>query len=203
LFDSHGFSDADITRAESYQARARLAALRATAPDIDTYLSSMEMCGKVWVARQEDIPRLAQMEAKTNQFNLTTRRWTSDQISSFMADVNHDVLCFSLVDRFADHGLVGSIVVNYQGDEARILSWLLSCRVFSRTCEEFMLSNLASTALKHGVTKIRGEFIATEKNKVVADLFSRLGFNACENDKTFLLETSAATVMKNFISAPT
>src|SRR3990170_2971012 len=161
LFDSHGFSDADIKRAESYQARAKLATLRVTAPDIDTYLSSMEMRGEVWVARQEDLPRLTQMEAKTNQFNLTTRRWTSDQISRFMAAHDHDVLCFQLIDRFADHGLVGSMVISYQGSEARILSWLLSCRVFSRTCEEFMLSELVKRAQERGVHRIVGEYIAT------------------------------------------
>jgi FkbH-like protein len=203
LFDSNGLTDEDLNRAESYKARIKSESLRTSATDLVTYLSSLQMVGEVWVARQEDLSRLTQMEAKTNQFNLTTRRWSSDQLGSFMTDVNHDVLCFRIADRFTDHGLVGSMVVSYEGDETRILSWLLSCRVFSRTCEEFMLSNLVSLAMMRGISRVRGEFIATEKNKVVADLFSRLGFNVAENDNIFLLETSAATVMTSFISAPT
>lgn len=203
LFDSQGFSDEDIKRAESYRARAKLATLQATAPDIDTYLSSLEMRGEVWLARQEDLLRLAQMEAKTNQFNLTTRRWTSDHISRFMAAHDHDVLCFQLIDRFADHGLVGSMTISYQGEEARILSWLLSCRVFSRTCEEFMLSELVRYALERGVRKILGEYVSTEKNKVVANLFTRLGFVSIDNSGLFVLDMSNASLPKTFVSNKT
>jgi predicted enzyme involved in methoxymalonyl-ACP biosynthesis len=119
-----------------------------------------------------------------------------------LIDDNHDSLCFRLVDCFADHGLVGSLVVCYEGDEARILSWLLSCRVFSRTCEEFMLSNLVNFAMMRGISRIYGEFIATEKNKFVADLFSRLGFYITKTDNIFLFETSAA-VKTSFISVHT
>jgi len=201
LFDSQGFSAEDLKRAESYQARAKLAALQATATDLDTYLSSMAMHGEVWVARQEDLSRLAQMEAKTNQFNLTTRRWTSEQISRFMAAADHDVLCFQLADRFADHGLVGSMIVSYQGTEARILSWLLSCRVFSRTGEEFMLSKLVERARERQAHRIVGEYIAAGKNKVVSRLFSRLGFVESDNSGLFVLEMSSASLPQTFVSS--
>lgn len=201
LFDSQGFSAEDIKRVESYKARAKAVTLQSVAPDLDTYLCSLEMCGEAWVARQEDLPRLAQMEAKTNQFNLTTRRWTSDQISRFMVAHDHDVLCFQLIDRFADHGLVGTIIVSYQGVEARILSWLLSCRVFSRTFEEFMLSELVKCVQARGVHRIVGKYIATEKNKVVANLFARLGFVVNDNSGLFELEMSNAFLPQTFVSS--
>ncbi|MFU8788425.1 MAG: HAD-IIIC family phosphatase [Methylobacter sp.] len=200
LFDSQVYSAEDIKRSASYQARAKSESLRSTATDLNGYLSSLQMVGEVWQAREEDISRLAQMEAKTNQFNLTTRRWSSDQIRNFMADDNYDVLCFRLIDRFADHGLVGSMVVCYQSDEAQILSWLLSCRVFSRTCEEFMLLNLKRLAIGRGVSRIRGEFIATAKNQVVETLFSRLGFCAGGKDESFVMDISDATLPKSFVT---
>jgi FkbH-like protein len=200
LFDSQGYSDEDIKRSKSYQAKAKTATLQASTPDLETYLVSLEMHGEFWIARHEDIPRLAQMEAKTNQFNLTTRRWTADHISRFIDADDHDVFCFRLSDRFADHGLVGSMIVSYQGAEARILGWLLSCRVFSRTCEEFMLPELVKCARTRGVQRIVGEYVATEKNQVVANLFTRLGFVAPDNDGLFVLELSNASLPQTSVS---
>lgn len=200
LFDSQGYSDEDIKRSKSYQARAKTATLQAGAPDLETYLASMEMQGEIWIARHEDIPRLAQMEAKTNQFNLTTRRWAADHIGRFIDVDNHDVFCFRLSDRFADHGHVGSVIVSYEGKEVRILSWLLSCRVFSRTCEEFMLSELVKCAQERGAHRIVGEYVATEKNKVVSNLFTRLGFVVTNNAGLFVLELSNASLPQTFIS---
>ena len=200
LFDSQGYSDEDIKRSKSYIARAKTATLQASAPDLETYLTSMEMHGQIWRARHEDIPRLAQMEIKTNQFNMTTRRWTAEQIRRFIDSDDHDVFSFQLTDRFADHGLVGTMCVRYQGAEVVILSWLLSCRVFSRTCEEFMLSELIKSAIERGFSRIIGEYIPTDKNKVVANLFIRLGFIATNNDGLFALEISNASVTQTYIS---
>jgi FkbH-like protein len=200
LFDSQGYSDEDIKRSKSYIARAKTATLQASAPDLETYLTSMEMHGRIWRARHEDIPRLAQMEIKTNQFNMTTRRWTAEQIRRFIDSDDHDVFSFQLTDRFADHGLVGTICVRYQGAEVVILSWLLSCRVFSRTCEEFMLSELIKSAIERGFSRIIGEYIPTDKNKVVANLFTRLGFVAADNDGLFALEISNASFPQTYIS---
>jgi FkbH-like protein len=200
LFDLQEFSDVDLKRTASYQARAMSARLKVTAPDFESYLVSLTMCGSVWSARPEDLSRLAQMEVKTNQFNLTTRRWTAEQLMNFMTRPDHDVLCFSLVDRFADHGLVGSMIVSYQAGEARILSWLLSCRVFSRTCEEFIRDELIKRAKERGIATIVGEYSVTDKNAVVSDLFKRIGFETTENNGLFRLDLPHAELAKTFIS---
>lgn len=199
LFESNEISDADLKRSKSYRAKTKSDALEAAAPDLESYLDSLAMRGVMWSACKDDLPRLAQMELKTNQFNLTTQRWTSDQINRFIEDKNHEVLCFQLIDRFADHGLVGSMIISYQGAEARILSWLLSCRVFSRTCEEFMLIELAKRVQDRGVCKIAGEYIATEKNKVVAKLFTRLGFVNADDSGVFLLEMPNVSVPQTYV----
>ena len=199
LFDLQEFSDVDMKRTASYQARAMSSRLKIAATDFDGYLVSLEMFGEVWVARQEDVSRLAQMEAKTNQFNLTTRRWNAEHIQAFMASPDHDVLCFRLKDRFADHGLVGSVIVSYQMGEACILSWLLSCRVFSRTCEEFILEKLVRRAKDRGVHLITGEYVASEKNSVVANLYLRLGFVE-KNKEAFVLHLLFKKNLKTLIS---
>lgn len=199
LFDLQEFSDVDLKRTASYQARGLSSRLKMTATDFDGYLVSLEMLGEVWVARREDVSRLAQMEAKTNQFNLTTRRWNTEQVQAFMASPDHDVLCFRLKDRFADHGLVGSVIVSYEMGAARILSWLLSCRVFSRTCEEFILGELVKRAKDRGVPVIIGEYVPTEKNTVVVSLYKRLGFIEKSKD-VFALHLPSRLHLKTLIS---
>jgi len=200
LFDSQGLSVEDIKRTDSYQARAKAAEMQAVAPDLESYLTSLQMHGSLGIARQEDLARLAQMETKTNQFNVTTRCWSSDQVAKFMAMPNHDVLCFHMMDRFTDHGFVGSMIVSYEGNKARILSWLLSCRVFSRTCEEFMLGELIGLAVERGALTLHGEYVATEKNKVISGLYASLGFERLDDAGRFSLNLADVSVPKTLIS---
>ena len=199
LFDSQEISDADLKRSKSYRARSQLGDLKAAAPNLESYLKSLKMRGLLWSASKEDLPRLAQMEIKTNQFNLTTRRWSSDQLAQFIEDENHDVFCFQLIDQFADHGLVGSVVVSYKNTEIKILSWLLSCRVFSRTCEEFILGEVVKRAQKRGIKSLVGEYIPTEKNKVVANLFARMGFVNSDNSGMFVMILPSSPLPKTYV----
>lgn len=201
LFDSQEFSAEDLSRTQSYKARSDAELIRTSATDLDAYLSSLQMIGQVWLAGSEDLSRLTQMEAKTNQFNLTTRRWTSTQLRDFMIDINHDVLCFRMTDRFADHGLVGSMVIRYEGDTVIILSWILSCRVFSRTCEEFMARYLMQSSIKRQFSKIIGEFSGTEKNRMFESLYSRLGFTACLTTNTFVCDLTRPVLPRTYISS--
>ena len=199
LFDSQHFSKEDIKRSNSYQARAKSVALQASAPDLETFLMSMKMHGEFRKARHEDIPRLAQMEMKTNQFNVTTRRWSAEQISQFIIDKEYDVFTFQLSDCHTDHGLVGSLFVSYRDKDVQILSWLLSCRVFSRTCEEFMMAELVTLAERRGFNRIIGEYIPSEKNKVIANLFVRLGFVDIDNNRLFAMKFSEIVLPQTYI----
>jgi FkbH-like protein len=200
LFDSQHYSQEDINRSKSYQARAKLAVLQTESTDLETFLISLKMHGKFRIARREDIPRLAQMEMKTNQFNVTTRRWTAEQISQFLVSEDHDVFSFQLSDCYADHGVVGSMIVYYQGAEIHILSWLMSCRVFSRTSEDFMITELTKHAKKRGANTIIGRYDPTEKNKVVVDLFKRLGFINLSDHREFALKIGQVNSLKHYIS---
>jgi FkbH-like protein len=95
-----------------------------------------------------------------------------------MADPDAIVLGFTLADRFADHGLVGSILAVREGGALRVDSWLLSCRVFSRTAEDFMMTKLIDLARQQGYTKLIGEYLPSPRNSIVAELYPGLGFEA-------------------------
>lgn len=177
LFEADSYSAEDLNRQASYRGRREAHVARTQARDLDGYLASLQMRGRIWNARDENLARLAQMETKTNQFNLTTRRWSADQLRTFMTAPDYDLLCFRMADRFADHGLVSSLVVQYTGAEARIVSWLMSCRVFSRGAEDFILNLVLELAAARGANILVGEYVSTERNAVVADLYPRLGFS--------------------------
>lgn len=175
-FDQQEYTAADFGRSASYAARRHAQAARHEQTDLADYLRSLEMVGRLGLAQPADLPRLAQMELKTNQFNLTTRRYSQAALAESLGDADRLVLSLHLKDRFGDHGLVSSLVAVREGSAWRIDSWLMSCRVFSRTAEAFMLAGLARMARERGGATLLGEYRPTARNAVVADLYARLGF---------------------------
>ncbi len=168
----------DLARAEAYAAREAAAAEARGATDLGSYLDGLAMRGRIWRPEEGDIARVAQLEQKTNQFNLTTRRFSEAEIRAFLADDDAIVLAFHLRDKFGDHGLVSTLIARPEadGETLHIASWLMSCRVFSRTAEGFILRHLLALARARGFTHLTGEYRPTAKNGVVADLYPRLGF---------------------------
>lgn len=181
-FDLQAYTSADLGRAAAYAGRRQAQAAQAQAVDVRGYLDGLQMVGRAAPAQSADLPRLAQMELKTNQFNLTGRRRSQAQLAAFLDQPGRWMLAFHLRDRFADHGLVSSLVAVHEGEALRIDSWLLSCRVFGRTAEAFILGALAQLARRDGATALLGEYIATARNAVVADLYARLGFVRISED---------------------
>ena len=177
-FDRQGFTGEDLGRAGMYAARAQALAEQAAAPDVGAYLASLKMVGRVWRPEPADMERVAQLEMKTNQFNLTTRRYAPGDLAAFMDRPDAVVLAFRLADRFGDHGLTSTLIAVQEGETLRIDSWLMSCRIFSRSAEPFILGKLLAIARARGVRRIVGEYRPTAKNGVVAELFARLGFVA-------------------------
>jgi FkbH-like protein len=179
LFDSQHLSAEDLTRTESYQARVKAAELKIAAPDLESYLRSLEMRADVRFAGPAELPRLAQMEMKTNQFNLSTRRLNQEQLQAMTESPDMIVVAALLEDRFTNHGLVAYVAAKQAGSELTITDWLMSCRVFSRTLEHCMMRYLIEIAQPRGVETISLEFIPTAKNSVMERLFKELGFQ-CE-----------------------
>jgi FkbH-like protein len=175
-FDLPHYTTEDLGRAAAYSARAAALAEQSQATDLGGFLGGLEMKGKLYRPEEADIPRVAQLEVKTNQFNVTTRRYSEAAIRDFLARNNAIVLAFRLADRLGDHGLVSTLIALQEDDTLRIDSWLMSCRVFSRSAEQFILRGLIELAQQRGATRLAGEYLPTPKNDVVADLYDRMGF---------------------------
>ena len=178
--DLQAYTTEDLGRAASYSARAAALAEQAQAVDFGSYLAGLAMRGLLFVPEEQDIGRVGQLELKTNQFNVTTRRYSEARIREFIGRDDAIVLAFRLADRFGDHGLVSTMIALHEGDTLRIDSWLMSCRVFSRSAEQYMLRKLIALARERGAKRLRGEYLPTPKNDAVEDLYPRLGFAAVD-----------------------
>ncbi len=185
-FEQSRYTGEDFARADMYHARTQALEAAQSAPDIGVYLSGLRMRGQVFRPEPGDMERFAQLEMKTNQFNITTRRYTPAALASFMNRPDAEVLAFRLSDRFGEHGLTSTLIALEEGDALRIDSWLMSCRIFSRSAEQFILRYLLDVARRRGVQRIIGEYRPTARNGVVADLFPRLGFSAISDPAFFV-----------------
>ncbi|MBP9145250.1 MAG: HAD-IIIC family phosphatase [Thermoanaerobaculia bacterium] len=176
LFDRDTFTAEDIARAEMYRSRSDAERLRSSSTDLESFLADLRMEGHLSLAQPVDLERLAQLEAKTNQFNTTTARFQRADLERFLASPTHALFAFRLRDRFVDHGLVSCVIAEYAGDRLVLLNWTMSCRVFSRGAEEFIRNRLLEHCQERNLSGISAAFHPTQKNEVIADLFPRLGF---------------------------
>lgn len=179
-FDQDFYTAEDAGRAGAYQARAQGLATPPT--DLNGYLRDLGMTAVLRPARLEDLPRLAQLEMKTNQFNLTTRRYGLAQLEALSSRADACLLAFWLTDRFAAHGLTAFVLAIEEEGALRIDSWLMSCRIFGRSAEQAMLLGLIDQAKRRGLPSLLGEYLPTDRNGVVAELYEKLGFVAQSAD---------------------
>ena len=177
-FEALTLSDEDRLRAADYAANARRAELQSRAGDLEEFLETLQMEATVAPVDAVNLGRATQLVNKSNQFNLTTRRYTEAQLQALAARDDHVVRTFRLRDRFADNGLIGVMIARDVGDGAtlEIDSWLMSCRVLGRRMEEFMIGAMMEAALRRRLTRVVGRYIPTAKNGLVRELYPRLGF---------------------------
>lgn len=183
-FEAVAFSREDRERAAYYQANAERAASLTASGDIETYLRSLDMVCSIGPVDAMSRPRVAQLINKSNQFNLTTRRYSEAEVAAAEADPARHPIQIRLVDRFGDNGII-SVIIADKGREAwEIDTWLMSCRVLGRRVENAALAHLAAAASAEGAKALIGRYIPSPKNKMVADHYAKLGF--------MLVETGAA-----------
>ena len=176
LFDTLTLSAEDRERGAMYQTEAQRKQLQTQALDLETYLRSLEMVIEVKLADDFTLPRIAQLTQKTNQFNLTTRRYSEADIKRYMEAKDVDVLSLRVMDKFGDSGLVGVCVLKYIDQEAVFDTFLLSCRVLGRGVEDVFVIQALKLAKQRGCEAVIGEFYPTAKNAQVRDFFPRQGF---------------------------
>ncbi len=170
-------SQEDVARADRYRTQAAATALRQSSESAEAFLQSLQMTAITTRITPDNISRVTQLLNKTNQFNLTTRRYTQSQVEAICSDKTTFTRVFQLSDRFGDHGIVGVMVCKQvERGTWEIDSWLVSCRVLGRQLERFMLNRVLQAAAEAGIERIVGVYRPTAKNSQVADLYPRLGF---------------------------
>ena len=181
-FDALCSSEEDRRRNAMYRADRRRRLLRAEAASLPEYLTSLEMEAEIGLADELAASRVSQLTQKTNQCNLTVRRYTEGQIRSFLLDPDVDVFILRLRDRVEDLGLVGVAIALYDRDEAEIDTFLLSCRALGRGAEAALLRHVIEAARARGCARVRGCYSAAPKNGRVAAFYSEYGFEPVADD---------------------
>ena len=192
-FETVSFSADDKRRAEQYRSNALRAELQIKARDMGQFLNSLDMKLEIGPFNDFNKGRVVQLINKTNQFNLTTRRYTENEIDDMMSDASVITLQARLIDKFGDNGLISVGIGRIEGKICIIDTWLMSCRVLGRRVEEAFLSAFASSAQKLGADILEGLYVASEKNSMVADHYKKLGFTKTDvnaNETTWRLSVS-------------
>ena len=180
-FDTLALTEEDKKRSGMYQQEVQRQRLRQESNNIEDYLRSLEMSVQIATADDYSIPRIAQLTQKTNQFNLTTRRYSEQDVRLMKDDPMVDVLYASAQDRFSDNGIIAVAIVRYENDLAAIDTFLMSCRVIGRGIEQTLLATVLEAARDRHCRSVQGEYIATAKNEPAKDLFAKNGFTPIEH----------------------
>jgi len=181
-FEPVSMSKEDLSRTVLYEANAARASSEAQFANYGEYLDSLEMQAEIAEFKPVYLERITQLTNKTNQFNLTTRRYTRAEIEAIAADPNYIGLYGRLLDRFGDNGLVSIVLGRRQGGELELYLWLMSCRVLKRDMEQAMLDVLVEHARAANILILKGFYLPTKKNGMVADHYERLGFTRVSLD---------------------
>lgn len=193
-FQAVQLTEEDRTRNASYLAAARQAELTKSVGSMEEYLAALSMqieCGPV---NAESSVRVTQLINKTNQFNLTTPRYSREEVEQRM--VSPDFWCrwYRLKDRYADHGLIAVLIARIVGKQWIVDAWLMSCRVIGREVESFMFNDLVRGAQQGGAKGVVAQFVPTAKNSIVEMLLPKLGFEKGKEPGMFVLEPSTARI---------
>lgn len=178
-FKVYAITDEDRKKTEQYKANALRSESQKQFVDFEAFLKSLDIHLTVEAADEFNIPRIAQMTQKTNQFNLTTRRYTDADIKAMLA-VHWKVYCVSVADKFGDSGITGCIIIN--GDE--IDSFMLSCRVLGKGIEMAFIKRILQDLKAEGVERIKAKYIPTAKNAQVKDFYEKCGFECVLESET-------------------
>ena len=172
----------DLSRAASYQSNAKRAEIRVKVGNYEDYLKSLAMEMSIACFDAIGRTRIIQLVNKSNQFNLTTRRYNSEQITEL--ENNPDIIGWQvrLSDMFGKHGMICVVIVNKQPESWHIDSWLMSCRVLERGVEQAIMNELVKLAQASGISHISGEYIATERNGMVADFYQKMNFDPVQSN---------------------
>lgn len=183
FFEVTKFTKDDLKRNEQYKENVARAQLQSSFANYEDYLLSLEMTADVKPFEPMYMARIAQLTNKSNQFNLTTKRYTQEEIERAAADEKYITLYGKLVDKFGDNGVVTVVIGQVEGQRLDIILWLMSCRVLKRDMEYAMMDVLAEKCRARGIKEIRGYYYPTAKNNMVREFYAQQGFEKVSEDQ--------------------
>lgn len=210
FFEVTNFSEDDLKRNEMYLANEQRNRMQKNFSDYGDYLRSLEMKAQIGAFDPAYFSRIAQLTNKSNQFNLTTHRYSQSEIEQIAADPQYLTLCGRLEDKFGDNGVVSIVIGRKEKDVLQIELWLMSCRVLKRDMEYAMMDTLVKQCRDCGILQIYGYFYPTAKNAMVKDFYALQGFEKLEEDvdgnakwsfripEQYTLKNQVITVMESF-----
>ena len=174
-------TEEDRKRGEMYAQQRERHELKQSISNLDEFLKQLNIEVKIKKSNEFLIPRISQLTLKTNQFNLTTRRYQEEEIRNLSTNENFEVACAQVIDKFGDNGVTGVYIVKKNEKSWIIDTFLLSCRIMGRGIEDAILSQILKDAKENNVEEIKAEFIPTEKNKPSENFLSDYGFKKQDN----------------------
>jgi FkbH-like protein len=177
-FEAAAFATEDLKRAGYYQDNAKRATLQKQAGGVEAYLASLDMTITFQPFDGTGRARIVQLINKSNQYNLTTRRYTDPEVTAAENDPNVFTLQVRLADIFGDNGMISVVICRPDGAAGwDIDTWLMSCRVLGRRVEHMVLLELLRHARAAGIERVTGSYRPTDRNKLVSDHYLKLGFS--------------------------
>jgi FkbH-like protein len=179
-FERLTLSEEDRQRGEYYAAHRERVELERSVTSKEDFYRGLEQVAEIAPVNAQTLARVSQLTQKTNQFNLTTRRYTEQQIAEMAASPAWRVWSLRVKDRYADNGLVALAIARLDGQVCEIDSFLMSCRVIGRTVETALLAHLAADARERGATVLQGWLLDTKKNAPAREFYRDHGFEVAE-----------------------
>ena len=199
LFETSSYNKDDFNRTKSYQNQIKTEELKKTYNNEDEFLFNLEMKCQINFFNSYNLPRLFDLSQRSNQFNLRTKRFTEDDLSNFSTSNNFICLCLNLDDKFNKYGLISFIILEIlDQNHIFITNWVMSCRVFNRHLENFIMNYIVKIAQEKNIKFLIGEYIPTEKNKIIENLYKNFGFEL-NKENVWILDISNYIIKKNFI----
>ena len=183
LFYNLSFTAEDKKKINMYKQQVERESLKEKFTDIEDYLASLELKITIYQDDKTIIPRISQLSQKTNQFNLTTKRYTEGNIKSFIEKNVSKVIAFSVSDKFGDSGVTGLCIINFQDEiqSAVIDTFLMSCRIIGRNIEYVFIDYVIEIIKKKKVNVVEASYIQTSKNEQVKEFFEKCSFQLMES----------------------
>ncbi|MDE7390553.1 MAG: HAD-IIIC family phosphatase [Lachnospiraceae bacterium] len=183
FFEVTAFSEDDLKRNEMYKANAQRAAQQAAFENYSDYLLSLDMEAVIDDFIPVYIQRITQLTNKSNQFNVTTKRYTAAEMEEVFESNEYIRLYGKLIDKFGDNGVVSVVIGKKDGNVLNMELWLMSCRVLKRDMELAMLDTLVEKCRQQGIETIKGYYYPTAKNAMVRELYKTFGFEKISEDE--------------------